>query len=68
MPRVIIDTERCKGCDICVHVCPREVLSINKSALNKNGYNAAQVSAPEKCTACAICARMCPDCVIAVEK
>jgi len=69
MPKglVIIDKERCKGCGLCVSVCPFGVLIITNE-LNRYGYNVAAVSAPDKCTGCAMCAQMCPDAAIEVYR
>ncbi len=69
MPKglVLIDKERCKGCGLCVSVCPFGVLTVTRE-LNRFGYNVAGVSAPEKCTGCAMCAQICPDAAIEVYR
>ena len=61
-----IDSVRCKGCGLCVMVCPREVLAISDS-LNEKGYHPAYQAHPEKCIHCAQCCRMCPDLAITIE-
>ena len=68
MPKVTINAEGCKGCGLCVSVCPASVLAFEKERLNLKGYYAAAPARPEDCTGCAMCALMCPDCVITVEK
>lgn len=67
MPKgmVVIDTERCKGCGLCVEACPFGVLGISPT-FNRYGYNVAVMVAPEKCTGCTMCAQMCPDAAIEV--
>lgn len=65
-PEVIIDTDRCKGCELCIIHCSRKVLGKTK-ALNKIGYNAAVVVDPDKCTACGFCYIMCPDNAITIK-
>lgn len=35
---VTVDREMCKGCGLCVSVCPKHVLEIEKEAVNKKGY------------------------------
>ena len=35
---VVVDTERCKGCNLCVVACPPKALSLSKEA-NSRGYN-----------------------------
>jgi 2-oxoglutarate ferredoxin oxidoreductase subunit delta len=62
--KIIINTERCKGCGLCVSVCPKNSIIISKKS-NKSGYFPAEASNAE-CTGCALCALMCPDVVIRV--
>ncbi len=62
--RVIIDTERCKGCGLCIAVCPPAVLGLG--GLNTNGYAAAMLLDNERCTSCTACALICPDVAITV--
>lgn len=68
MPRVIIDPDRCKGCSLCVYMCPKKVLELDKQKFNKKGYTPSVPVYPDKCIGCAICAMMCPDCAITVIK
>ncbi len=35
---VVIDTERCKGCDLCVVACPTQTLALSTTAVNHRGY------------------------------
>ena len=68
MPKIIIDPDRCKGCEICVSVCPGKVIAMDEDALNAKGYHPAEPVRPEDCTGCAVCALMCPDVAIQVLK
>ena len=68
MPKVTFDTDRCKGCGLCVAACPKKILYLATDKLNKKGHSPAAIREPELCIACACCATMCPDCVITVEK
>jgi 2-oxoglutarate ferredoxin oxidoreductase subunit delta len=60
-----IDENLCKGCWLCVSVCPQETLSISKEA-NALGYFHALQHKAEECTACNKCATMCPEIAIKV--
>lgn len=68
MKRVTINADRCKGCELCVNTCPKQVLAIAKDTLNAKGYHPAAVVNPDNCISCAMCAMMCPDVAIKVEK
>jgi 2-oxoglutarate ferredoxin oxidoreductase subunit delta len=68
MARVTFKDELCKGCGLCVSVCPKKIVHLSGDRLNAKGYHPAQVQEMDKCIGCAFCATMCPDCVIAVEK
>jgi 2-oxoglutarate ferredoxin oxidoreductase subunit delta len=64
---VVIDVERCKGCEICVVSCPVDTLAMTKE-VNGKGYNYAYPANPDTCTGCANCALVCPDGAITVYK
>ena len=59
--------DRCKGCGLCVNVCPKNVLEISKD-VNTKGYFSAYQARPEDCIFCAICCTMCPDVAIAITE
>ena len=64
---VVIDTDRCKGCNLCVVACPANVLALGKQ-VNAKGYNYAQAVVPDDCIGCANCGSVCPDGCITVYK
>lgn len=65
---VDIDQDRCKGCGLCVEVCPKKLLVLSNGNVNAHGY--AYVSAIENdtCTGCASCGIICPDACITVYR
>jgi len=67
MGRIVINEERCKGCRLCVHFCPRGLISVSEQ-FNSKGYHPAVFEGSEECTACTMCAIMCPDVAIEVYK
>ena len=64
---VIVNEEICKGCGLCISVCPRHAMGLAKH-INARGFHPAAPLSPEKCTACAQCAIMCPDSCITILK
>ena len=64
--RIVIDTERCKGCGLCITVCPKKNIVVAQES-NKNGYFPAQANNHD-CNGCAACATICPDVVIEVSR
>ena len=64
--RIQIDKERCKGCCLCVAVCPKECIHLSEG-LNLKGYFVATFVADDTCTGCGNCAVMCPDVAITVS-
>lgn len=69
MRRVVFDRERCKGCELCVRVCPVEIIKMS-DGFNRAGYHPADVADEDvdRCISCGLCATMCPDLVIEVYR
>lgn len=66
MNKLIIDKDRCKGCGLCVNVCPKKILYLDPDEVNILGYHPA--AAKEGCIACGFCATVCPDIVFTIYK
>ena len=66
--RVTFNTDRCKGCELCTTVCPKHIVVMDESIVNRKGYHPATVKEMELCIGCASCARICPDSIITIEK
>jgi len=64
--KITIDTERCKGCGLCVKVCPNNCITISETS-NESGLFPATAT-NEGCTGCAMCALICPDAAITVSR
>ncbi|MEW6556473.1 MAG: 4Fe-4S binding protein [Elusimicrobiota bacterium] len=67
MEKVKINLEKCKGCYLCISVCPSECLKISEK-INKLGYKPVEFINNEKCNSCGFCFLMCPDVAIEVYK
>lgn len=65
---VVVNTERCKGCALCVDACPHDVLALAKKNVNFSGYHYVVDLKPEACVGCASCAVVCPDACITVYR
>ena len=65
--KIVIDGEICKGCGLCVGVCPEKCLEISVE-FNKAGYHPAVFVGEERCTSCGFCYMACPDVCIEVYK
>ncbi|MCP1663205.1 MAG: ferredoxin family protein [Methanocalculus sp. MSAO_Arc1] len=69
--KLVIDETRCKGCNICVLVCPYTIFREGKRP-NQKGVFVPELDRPERCTncrlsqlyerrLCGVCQMICPD-------
>ena len=65
---VVVDTDRCKGCNLCVVACPTKTLALTAGEVNHKGYAYCYMAQPETCIGCSSCAIVCPDGCITVYK
>ncbi len=67
--RIVIDEALCKGCELCLAVCPKDLIHMAMDRFTAKGYHPAELIDPdESCTGCAICAVICPDSAITVYR
>ncbi|MCG8412029.1 MAG: 4Fe-4S binding protein [Bacteroidales bacterium] len=64
---IVVDIEKCKGCEVCVPACPFDVIQLAEE-VNGKGYHYATMGKPDSCIGCANCAVVCPDGVITVYR
>jgi len=68
-----IDLELCKDCQLCMSVCPHQLIE-SADRLNQKGYYPACFreknlkKEERKCTGCALCAISCPEIAIEVYR
>ena len=65
--KITINEAICKGCELCISVCPKNVLKLSDTTTNESGYNPVIV-VNDDCIACTSCGKMCPECAITIEK
>jgi len=65
MTKVKINQERCKGCLLCLSVCPKKSLTVEQK-LSRRGVKAAKFKDGAQCIGCAMCAVICPDACIEI--
>ncbi len=58
--KIVVNTDWCKGCGICVHFCPKKVLGLNEN-------EKITVLNEQDCICCMLCEQRCPDFAIEIE-
>jgi 2-oxoglutarate ferredoxin oxidoreductase subunit delta len=62
-----INQKWCKGCYLCLAICPKKVFEKSKEVSEK-GFHPVAIVHAEECTRCLQCEMLCPDLAIDVEK
>ena len=66
MARIEIDRFFCKGCGLCMDVCPKKLITYSAEAGEAGAY--AEQKDSTECTGCKLCAIQCPECAISVYR
>lgn len=64
--KIKLNIKRCKGCFLCVSVCPTGALAPS-GELSAKGFGIVKADI-EKCIGCGACFKMCPEYVIEITK
>jgi len=62
---VFIDSNFCKGCELCIHFCPENAIKIEENTYNAMGLH--PVKWKGECSLCGICFSVCPDNAIEIK-
>ena len=57
--------DKCKGCELCISVCPKKILALD-GTVNAKGYRPAGAVNQAECIGCQSCAMMFPDLCITI--
>lgn len=67
MYKLWIEKRYCKGCLICIDVCPTKAIT-SAQEINAKGYILPREENMTRCKGCGLCELMCPDFAIAIEE
>ncbi|HEX9014145.1 MAG TPA: 4Fe-4S dicluster domain-containing protein [Anaerolineaceae bacterium] len=65
--RIVVSEIYCKGCELCVAVCPPQVMGLDLERLSVKGYHPVKLLGPG-CTGCGVCALVCPESALTVYR
>jgi len=63
VPHIVVEKDRCKGCERCVAACPQKIIGMSRE-INAKGYFYAEVVEQKRCIGCRLCCITCPDVAI----
>jgi NAD-dependent dihydropyrimidine dehydrogenase PreA subunit len=67
--KVQVKAESCKGCALCVKLCPMDALQLRHSSSAKNKFHKVAQPDPDLCIGCGVCAHKCPtDSILLIQK
>jgi 2-oxoglutarate ferredoxin oxidoreductase subunit delta len=62
---ILIDDRYCKGCYLCIAVCPKKVMARGDKR-SRAGYSMPEVTQVQECISCMLCEMTCPDMALTV--
>lgn len=65
--KIVIDSQRCKGCGLCMWACPEGHIRLSDKE-DIRGIRVAFFNDSHGCTGCTFCAIVCPEVAIDVYK
>ena len=66
---IVVNTDRCKGCGLCIVACPKDSIMMADKKVNVHGYPFVMPSDhADDCIGCSSCAIVCPDGCITVYR
>ena len=54
--QILVNTNRCKGCALCIEACNKGVIALADKKVNVSGYPYIEAVNPDNCIGCASCA------------
>ena len=67
LAEIKVNPDLCKGCGLCIEVCPKKILRFSEG-YNKQGNHYAEQFNAEQCIGCKFCGIQCPDLAIEVYR
>ncbi|HHT61314.1 MAG: 4Fe-4S binding protein [Paludibacteraceae bacterium] len=64
---VVVNTDCCKGCELCIEACPLKILGMSHHC-NSKGYHYVELKDEDACIGCASCGYVCPDACLTIYK
>ncbi|MHA2127757.1 MAG: 4Fe-4S dicluster domain-containing protein [Promethearchaeota archaeon] len=65
---VVVDSEQCDGCKLCIEFCPKELLDTDAEKFNSRMLHYVVAVHPEICVGCRHCERICPTTSIFIKE
>ena len=64
MNHIVIDSNKCKACYLCVKECPKNLIKISTKTNSLGSHVVEFDDKNQECLGCAMCAMRCPDLAI----